>query len=85
MTHIAIQAATAQDAYGRTEMGIHPDGGNIDATLGCIGLSAADTMDWHDALKARSGQIGCVVQEQKALTMRSEDDGIAELYEASSP
>jgi hypothetical protein len=50
-----------QDAYGRTGIGIHPDGGVPDATLGCIGLSTPNTTVWHDALKGAGGLITCEV------------------------
>jgi hypothetical protein len=53
-----------QDAYGRTGMGIHPDGGAPDATAGCIGLSDGDTSAWHDALNAVGGVIICEVVDE---------------------
>lgn len=40
-----------EDAYGRTELGIHPDG-NDEGTEGCIGLKIADTVAWYDAFYA---------------------------------
>src|SRR5437870_4237819 len=32
-----------EDQFGRTEIGLHPDGGVPDATNGCIGLQTGDT------------------------------------------
>ncbi len=65
------------DNLGRTGMGIHPDGGVVDATLGCIGLRDNDTSAWHDALKGVSGLITCKVQE--SLNMKTlRDDAILE-------
>jgi hypothetical protein len=66
-----------QDAYGRTDMGIHPDGGVPDATLGCIGLADSDTRPWHDALSGVNGAITCEVKEANNFKT-SEDDGVVE-------
>jgi len=41
-----------EDQFGRTEIGIHPDGGTPDATDGCIGLQVANTKPWYDAFYA---------------------------------
>ena len=62
-----------KDAYGRTGIGIHPDGGVPDATLGCIGIRDADTSAWHDALKNVAGVITCEVKESKSVQYHSED------------
>jgi hypothetical protein len=72
-----------KDAFGRTGMGIHPDGGVADATAGCIGLSDADTKKWHDALKAKAGAITCLVQDAAQLKM-SPDDKIVETFATES-
>lgn len=48
--HCWMQALN--DQLGRTEMGIHPDGGTADATNGCIGLKVADSKPWYDAFYA---------------------------------
>ena len=37
------------DAHGVTEVGIHPDGGAPNATLGCIGILDSNTKGWYDA------------------------------------
>jgi hypothetical protein len=66
-----------RDAYGRTGMGIHPDGGVPDATLGCIGIRTADTSNWHDALKAANGLIICSVEESLTVVVMK-DDGVLE-------
>jgi hypothetical protein len=42
--------------FGRTEIGLHPDGGTPDATNGCIGLQIADAKSWYDALIALQQQ-----------------------------
>lgn len=62
-----------QDAYGRTDMGIHPDGGVPDATLGCIGIRDADTLPWHEALKGAKGRIVCEVKDGTALEVLDDD------------
>jgi hypothetical protein len=66
-----------KDAYGRTDMGIHPDGGVPDATLGCIGLTVAGTQAWHDALQAVQGRVTCEVVEARKIS-RHPDDGVLE-------
>jgi hypothetical protein len=43
------------DAGGRGGFGVHPDG-HGDGTLGCIGLTGADTTGVRDALGAAKGQ-----------------------------
>lgn len=40
------------DQFGRTQIGMHPDGGVPDATNGCIGLSSDNTKPWYDAFFA---------------------------------
>jgi hypothetical protein len=65
------------DAFGRTGIGIHPDGGVPDATLGCIGISDPDTSAWHDALKAVGGKITCTVSESLKM-IRLPDDKLFE-------
>lgn len=65
------------DQQGRTDMGIHPDGGTTDATLGCIGLRSANTRAWHDALLARNGEITCLIREATNVRERA-SDGIFE-------
>jgi hypothetical protein len=45
------------DQFGRTEIGIHPDGGVPDATNGCIGLQTQDTRPWYDAFFAVSSRV----------------------------
>jgi hypothetical protein len=72
-----------RDQFGRTGMGIHPDGGVADATAGCIGLQAADTRLWHDRLKARNGLITCLVTQSVNLT-NSRDDGITESFTSNA-
>jgi hypothetical protein len=68
-----------RDQFGRTGMGIHPDGGTADATAGCIGLQASDTRLWHDKLKAKNGLITCFVTLAVNFTS-SRDDGVTEKY-----
>ena len=48
---------TLDDAYGRTELGIHPDGG-VPGTHGCIGLQVANTKPWYDAFSAAGATTG---------------------------
>ncbi len=62
------------DAYGRTGIGIHPDGGVLDATLGCIGISDTDTTAWHDALQSTGGKVACKVSESDAVTIFPDDE-----------
>ncbi len=71
------------DQFGRTDMGIHPDGGTPDATAGCIGLQAEDTKLWHDKLKAKNGEISCLVTLSANFT-NSPDDGVAESFTSDS-
>ena len=53
------------DQFGRTEIGIHPDGGVPNATAGCIGLKQADTKAWYDAFFAipAGGTLSVEVKE----------------------
>lgn len=45
-----------EDAYDRTELGLHPDG-NVEGTEGCIGIKVADSKPWYDAFKSVNGQV----------------------------
>jgi hypothetical protein len=69
-----------RDAFGRTELGIHPDGGTPDATLGCIGIEAADTRSWHDALKSVNGRITCEVKNDVNVGILA-DDSVFEIFD----
>lgn len=63
------------DQLGRTDMGIHPDGGVLDATLGCIGLSAADTTAWRTAFASVGPlTISCKVVEALSVTSERADN-----------
>jgi hypothetical protein len=64
------------DQQGRTDMGIHPDGGVPDATLGCIGLRDPDTSAWESAFRslASPSDFSCVVVEAPGI-LREKDDG----------
>jgi acyl-CoA thioester hydrolase len=55
------------DAHGRSELGIHPDG-NVPGTEGCIGLKVDDTKPWYDALYAVSGHVTVEVKNVAAVT-----------------
>ena len=54
------------DQFGRTEIGMHPDGGAPDATNGCIGLKTQNTRPWYDAFYAVSGRVTIQVVEAGA-------------------
>ncbi len=45
-----FQLLTPQFSTHRTELGIHPDGGDYIGTRGCIGIIDADTVPWYNAL-----------------------------------
>jgi len=68
-----------EDQQGRTDMGIHPDGGVADATLGCIGIRDADTSAWEVAFKSLSSpsQFSCMVEASPSILDRG-DDGLLE-------
>lgn len=53
------------DAHGRKQVGIHPDGGAVGATFGCIGISDRDTKPWYDAFFAvgRGQSVSVEVKE----------------------
>ena len=51
------------DQFGRTEIGIHPDGGTPDATDGCIGLKIANTRPWYDAFYSVAGSVSVEVKD----------------------
>lgn len=67
------------DQQGRTDMGIHPDGGVADATLGCIGLRIDDTSAWETAFKslASASNFSCEVVESLVIQSFG-DDGVLE-------
>lgn len=68
-----------EDQQGRTDMGIHPDGGVADATLGCIGIRDADTSAWEVAFRSLSSpsQFSCMVEALPSILDRG-DDGLLE-------
>jgi len=53
-----------EDAHGRTELGIHPDG-NEEGTEGCIGLKIDDTASWYDAFHAVAAGSSVTVEVVK--------------------
>jgi hypothetical protein len=67
------------DQQGRTDMGIHPDGGVPDATLGCIGLRIDDTSAWETAFKSLPSASAFSCEIVESLNMQSfRDDGVLE-------
>jgi hypothetical protein len=56
------------NAYDRTDLGIHPDGG-VSGTLGCIGVLDSDTSNWYEAFKSRpSGSVlSLVVKDVESI------------------
>lgn len=67
------------DQQGRTDMGIHPDGGVADATLGCIGLRVDDTSAWETAFKSLTSPSDFSCEVVESLTIQSfGDDGVLE-------
>ncbi|MEM9894927.1 MAG: hypothetical protein AAF789_01040 [Bacteroidota bacterium] len=48
-----FQVITPQFSTHRTDLGIHPDG-NLQGTLGCIGILDTNTKPWYDAFKSVS-------------------------------
>jgi hypothetical protein len=54
------------DQFGRTEIGMHPDGGVPDATNGCIGLQISDSRPWYDAFYAVNGYVTIEVLDSTA-------------------
>jgi hypothetical protein len=68
-----------EDGFGRTAIGIHPDGGVIGATYGCIGLTIEDSTSWREAFKEVGGKITCDVLEGDDLKVLP-DEGIFEQF-----
>lgn len=54
------------DSYGRSELGIHPDG-NVDGTEGCIGLKSVNSSAWYDAFYQVPVNSSTTVQVIKAF------------------
>lgn len=67
------------DQQGRTDMGIHPDGGVADATLGCIGLRIDDTSAWETAFKSLTSPTDFSCEVVESISIQSlADDGVLE-------
>ena len=60
---------------GRTQLGLHPDGGTP-GTEGCIGLKDADTSAWYDALFAVSkpGSVAIEVKNAPDVTAKAREN-----------
>lgn len=54
------------DQFGRTEIGVHPDGGTPDATAGCIGLKIQNTKPWYDAFASVASGTSVTIEVKDA-------------------